>query len=304
VATPTAIDVFALPVHPAADVFPMLSDEELDDLAEDIKANGLIQPLVIAAVDNEWTLVDGRNRREACRIAGVQPHVQDLNGTDPLSYIISSNIHRRHMNKGQQAMAMAMIYPEPQQGKRTDLLNKSTSAKLAFDKASLSRARAVLRHSPELAHQVLGGRFSLNDAFADVEKRSEDDKAKADVIERINLEYPDLVRQHASGEITDDQFKRLVASHEADKRKAVERFASQRRSTFEALQRAVSGARAFAIGTADAELLTWLDAKDFRNEFAGYFPDINVLRADAENVREGARRVLALVDAILDKESK
>jgi hypothetical protein len=48
-------------VHPCADVFPMMTDEELDKLAEDIKANGLKDP--VDFVGDE--LVDGRNRMEA-----------------------------------------------------------------------------------------------------------------------------------------------------------------------------------------------------------------------------------------------
>ena len=59
------------------------------------------------------------------------------------------------MTKGQRAMAVAKIYPEPEKGKRTDLLKNSTS--LGFDKAYLSRARTVLQYAPDLADNVLAG---------------------------------------------------------------------------------------------------------------------------------------------------
>ena len=45
-------------------------------------------------------LVDGRNRRAACRIAGVEPAVRPLNGEDPTALVLSANIHRRHLTKG------------------------------------------------------------------------------------------------------------------------------------------------------------------------------------------------------------
>jgi ParB-like chromosome segregation protein Spo0J len=55
-------------VHPAADLFPMMSDEELTKLAEDIKANGLQSPITFTMND---VLLDGRNRLEAMERAGV-----------------------------------------------------------------------------------------------------------------------------------------------------------------------------------------------------------------------------------------
>lgn len=60
-------DVFDLPVHPLADCFAMMNDEELDELAEDITAHGLHNPLIVS----NGQLLDGRNRREGCRRAKV-----------------------------------------------------------------------------------------------------------------------------------------------------------------------------------------------------------------------------------------
>jgi NAD-dependent deacetylase len=60
-------------VFPAADLFPMLPDDELQQLAEDIKAHGLREPIVVAVIDGEEMLVAGRNRLAACKIAGVEP---------------------------------------------------------------------------------------------------------------------------------------------------------------------------------------------------------------------------------------
>jgi len=60
------------PVHPIADLLPMMTGEELANLAVDIKANGLIHPIV---VDRDGLLLDGRNRSMACEIAGIEPAV-------------------------------------------------------------------------------------------------------------------------------------------------------------------------------------------------------------------------------------
>jgi hypothetical protein len=146
-------DVFKFATHPAADVFPMLADDELNELADDIKGHGLVHPIVV----KDGLLIDGRNRREACRRAGVVPTTIELNGADPLAYIISTNIKRRHLNKGQQAMAVAMIYPEGGRGK--------TPIKLEFSAERVRQGRTVLKWAPDLAQGVLAGAQPLNDAY-------------------------------------------------------------------------------------------------------------------------------------------
>jgi hypothetical protein len=149
-------DIWNLKVHPAADVFPMLSADELAELADDIKANGLVHPLVVKGD----TLIDGRNRREACKIAGVVPTTVELNGADPVAYILSSNVNRRHMTKGQRAMAVAMIYPEPEKGGR----GIKASVSEEFSGTRISMARTVLKYLPAMAQEVLRGK-SLDEAY-------------------------------------------------------------------------------------------------------------------------------------------
>ncbi len=93
-------------VHPVAEMFPMMTEEELDELAADIKENGLLNPII---KDNDGILIDGRNRLEACKRAGVLPTFETLNGIDPIVFIMSSNDKRRHMTKGQRAMIAAKV---------------------------------------------------------------------------------------------------------------------------------------------------------------------------------------------------
>jgi hypothetical protein len=168
-----------LQVHPAADIFPMLDDEALAELAEDIKENGLRVPIV---VDSNGIVIDGRNRLAACKMAEVEPSFQTYDG-DPLSFIISANIQRRHLNAGQRAMATAMVHPDLEKGGP----NNASRFREAFDDESkfrtfqnnLSRARAVLKHGgEELARSVMDGR-SLDEAYREaITRRDENDKKK------------------------------------------------------------------------------------------------------------------------------
>ena len=94
-------------VHPAADVFPMMTDEELKDLGEDIKKNGLLRCITIE--QRLGVLIDGRNRLEAMERAGVELDPEEDIGyvfgedIDAISFVISANIKRRHLTKQQQA---------------------------------------------------------------------------------------------------------------------------------------------------------------------------------------------------------
>lgn len=209
-------DIFSLPVHPAADVFPMLDNDELSDLAADIKANGLQHPIVIGEVDGVEMLIDGRNRLAACKLAGVEPEVKQLNGHDPEALILSENIMRRHMTKGQRAMAVAMMYPEGQKGKK---LNYSTGV----DKGYVSQARTVLKYAPEYTESVLAGAKSLSEAYEEAKQRKSagnDDTAKLEWLKSI---APDLADKVVEGDLT---LVGAIAEHnERERQKAMERAA-------------------------------------------------------------------------------
>ena len=59
------------PVHPCADVYPMVSDAELEALAADIKKNGLQHQVVIWQERGKYFVLDGRNRLDALTRLGV-----------------------------------------------------------------------------------------------------------------------------------------------------------------------------------------------------------------------------------------
>jgi hypothetical protein len=182
-------------VHPLAAIFPMLSDEELADLAEDIKENGLLHPIVRTV---HGVIVDGRNRVVACDIAGVEPEFEDrvVDDDEARALIVSANLKRRNMTKGQQAMALAIIYPEPTPGKRNDLsghLIGSAKERHALSER-LSVARAVFRAAPDdLTPQVVAGIITLDKAYLDVIKRQQDASGEAARLARLRQLAPDLV---------------------------------------------------------------------------------------------------------------
>lgn len=188
----TIEEILELPIHPAAAVFPMLPDDELDELAADIKANGLRQPIIVQA----GVLIDGRNRREACKRAGVSPVIQELEGkADPVAFIISSNVNRRHMTKGQRAMAVAMIRPDAEHGGPR---KRGASSETKLDGLSATRisyARAVLKWAADLADGVLNGATGLDAAYETATQRKNAAEGPAARLETLRAKAPDLADQ-------------------------------------------------------------------------------------------------------------
>jgi ParB-like chromosome segregation protein Spo0J len=113
-----------IPFHPLADIFPLMEGEEFDALVADIKAHGLREPIVLY----EGLILDGRNRYRACLKAGVDPcppmegsKCAALNylGDDPVAYVISRNIRRRHLDPETKDKILAeLVAAQPEKSDR------------------------------------------------------------------------------------------------------------------------------------------------------------------------------------------
>jgi hypothetical protein len=95
-----------LGVHPAAMLFPMMKGAEFGALVEDIETNGLREPIVVY----QEQILDGRNRLRACELAGVEPRFVEWDGVgSPLGFVVSRNLHRRHLNESQRSVIGAQV---------------------------------------------------------------------------------------------------------------------------------------------------------------------------------------------------
>ena len=111
--------------HDIANIFPMMKGEEYERLKEDITINGQIDPVILY----ENKILDGRNRYQALCDIGLAVEFEEYTGNQPITYVISKNLHRRHLEAGQRAMIATDIKPmleveaKKRQGTRTDLDN-------------------------------------------------------------------------------------------------------------------------------------------------------------------------------------
>jgi N6-adenosine-specific RNA methylase IME4/ParB-like chromosome segregation protein Spo0J len=170
-----------LEFHPLANVLPLIEGEEFERLVEDIRIRGLQEKITLY----KGFVLDGRNRYRACKAAGFEIEVMNFDeytGDDPLSFVISLNIHRRHLDESQRAMAGAK-FANMRQGTRTDLAQicamsqSEAAARLNVSRRSIQYAKQVSEHGvPELIAAVEKGGISVS-AAADIAKFSPEQQA-------------------------------------------------------------------------------------------------------------------------------
>ncbi len=109
--------------HPAADWFPLMDEDELTELRNDMAEHGQRDPIILTHVPDPTdpgefidVVLDGRNRYRACMMLGLKPRFEHYLGPDPYDYVISTNLRRRHLNESQRAMIAARAASRPQGG--------------------------------------------------------------------------------------------------------------------------------------------------------------------------------------------
>jgi len=191
-------------VHPAAEMFPLMPPEELKVLGEDIKANGLTEP-VTTWVDQdgaEW-LLDGRNRldaiapqparchcyagyrfslhgqligsgarkgqREPERFKVLPPSGSESRwavsytrrnfGSDPYAYVVSANIHRRHLTTEQRKeIAAGLLKSNPERSDRSVAKEVGLHNETVAAVRKAGEASDEIRHIPPTERVDTGGR--------------------------------------------------------------------------------------------------------------------------------------------------
>ena len=167
-------------MHPLCTLFPPMTGAEFAALRDDIKTNGLRQMIVL----KDGMILDGGNRYRACLEAGVTPRFVDYIGENLAAYVLSVNLHRRHMTPGQQAVIVASAQDWARAQTRGGDRKSDQSQPVDFDsvekrsaasgasRVTQMRADKVAKADPELAVKVGHGEVSLPVAVAQVEAKT------------------------------------------------------------------------------------------------------------------------------------
>lgn len=191
--------------HPYAAVLPMMAGAEFNELVADIQGNGLREDIVLL----DGKILDGRNRYKACSVAKVEPRFRDFNGDgDPIDFIVSVNLRRRHLTASQKALAMGKIANLPRgnpglKSSKTPTNPKSTqnvelgksvaqvAKEIGVGTTTLTEAKRVLRDAPpETVEQIEAGEKSVATAVKEIKKERAKEEQRFD---KTGYAIPDAI---------------------------------------------------------------------------------------------------------------
>jgi len=137
-----------LDFHPIANIFPLMIGAEYDALVSDIAEHGQHEAIWLY----EGTVLDGRNRLRACNQLGLVPEFRQYTGDDPQAFVVSLNLHRRHLTREQrdevirQLRANGMTLQKIAAAVGVSLKTAHRAASdLSFDNSEIVNARGQMR---------------------------------------------------------------------------------------------------------------------------------------------------------------
>ena len=181
--------------------YKVQDNEEMDALAESIKAHGVVSPIIVRPLENtadEYEIISGHRRVMASRKAGiteVPALVVSLDRNAAAIVIVDSNLHREHILPSEKAFAYKMKAEALEhQGWKSDLTSCQVGTKLRTDEQIAAdandSARQVQRYIrltnliPEILQYVDEGRISFTPA---VELSYLNEQEQYDLLEQMEL---------------------------------------------------------------------------------------------------------------------
>lgn len=182
--------------HPLANIFPLIDGQAYQDLMSDVMRHGVREPVWLY----EGQILDGRNRYRAAHAMGVECPTREYEGEDPAGFVISLNLHRRHLSESQRAMVAAKLANLPAHRPADGstpigaLTQAGAAEMLNVGHRSVQRAREVLEDAPlEIAHAVEQGHMSVSLA---VQVAALPDDAKAEIAAAPVEQIKEVAKAH------------------------------------------------------------------------------------------------------------
>ena len=178
------------PYHKIAELFPLMESQEFEQLKADVATNGLREAIWLHP---NGSIIDGRNRHRACVETKTKPRFRTWGGSGSLvSFIVSMNLHRRHLTSSQRAVIALEMLPilETEARERQRTKKPQTNTLLSQQIAEAKSNPEDGRTTQQAAKMARTNRQYMNDA------------------KKLQVEAPDLLGEIKEGKKTIPQAKR------------------------------------------------------------------------------------------------
>lgn len=227
------------PDHP----FHVRDDEDMVQLVESIKANGVLTPAVLRQKeDGRYEIVSGHRRKRACELAGLttlRSEIKDLTRDEAIVYMVESNFQRTTILPSEKAFAYKMrLEAIKRQGQRTDLTSATLLQKLGKTSREIiaensgeshEQVRKYIRLTnliPELLQLVDDGRIKMRPA---VELSYLDEDSQRDVALQIDINdctpsHDQTIRMRKmfeSGKLTTEVVEAIMSEEKPNQRERI-----------------------------------------------------------------------------------
>lgn len=225
------------PNHP----FNVRDDDDMVQLVESIKTNGVLTPAVLRQKeDGRYELVSGHRRKRACELAGLttlRSEIKDLTRDEAIVYMVESNFQRTTILPSEKAFAYKMrLEAIKRQGQRTDLTcapveHKLKTRDIIAEQSGESReqVRRFIRLTnliPELLQLVDEGRIKMRPA---VELSYLDEDSQRDVALQIDINdctpsHDQTIRMRKmfeSGKLTTEAVEAIMSEEKPNQRERI-----------------------------------------------------------------------------------
>lgn len=215
-------------------------DDEMMNLTESIKENGILSPLIVRPIENnEYEVISGHRRLHAGIKVGmdkVPALIYEMDRDAAAIALVDSNLHRDNVLPSERAFAYKLkMEALSHQGKRTDLTSAQVEPKLSTEiigenenvsRETVKRYIHLTKLLPKLLEYVDEGRIAFTPA---VELSYLNDIEQQDLIEAIESEdcTPSLsqaVRMKKlsqAGELNDDKILEIMSEEKANQKERI-----------------------------------------------------------------------------------
>lgn len=184
-----------------------MDQESLDELAESIKSQGIIQPILVRAVDDgQYEIIAGERRWRAAQIAQLQDVpviIRDIPDEATLAVALIENIQRENLNPVEEAMGLKRLLDE------FELTHQQVADSVGRSRSAVSNLLRLLSLAESVKDRVFAGDLEMGHARA-LLVLTEDQQIKA---------AETVAQQQLSVRQTEALIKRLQSDKSSDKPK-------------------------------------------------------------------------------------